>query len=133
MISKWLPSILTVLLSFAPTVPEEKTDYYYHMFCEKLNNKLEPTTSGHGSIDLIVSGCHKASGLKRLTKRWEILPEQCAAFGDGGNDIEMLNYCKYSYAMDNAPEKVKREARFVCPSNEEDGVLVTLEKMFFSV
>jgi hydroxymethylpyrimidine pyrophosphatase-like HAD family hydrolase len=32
-------------------------------------------------------------------------PEQCAAFGDGGNDIEMLNYCGYSFAMENALEK----------------------------
>ena len=91
------------ILKFAPTVPEEKTYFYYDMFRERLGGKVEPTTSGHGSIDLIVPGCHKASGLKRLAERWGISPEQCAAFGDGGNDIEMLNYCGYSYAMENAP------------------------------
>ena len=74
------------------------------MFPWRLGGKVEPTTSGHGSIDLIVPGCHKASGLKRLAERWGISPEQCAAFGDGGNDIEMLNYCGYSYAMENAPD-----------------------------
>lgn len=100
------------------------------MFRERLGGKAEPTTSGHGSIDLIVPGCHKASGLKRLAERWGISPEQCAAFGDGRNDIEMLNYCGYSYAMENAPENVKNAARYVCLSNEEDGVLVTLEKLF---
>ena len=113
-----------------PTVPEEKTYFYYDIFCERLKGKVEPTTSGHGSIDLIVPGCHKASGLKRLTKRWGISPEQCAAFGDGGNDIEMLNYCGYSYAMENASDSVKAAAKFVCPSNEEDGVLATLEELF---
>lgn len=75
-------------------------------------------------------GCHKASGLKRLVERWGIQPEQCVAFGDGGNDIEMLKYCGQSYAMANAPENVKSIAKFVCPSNDEDGVLVTLEKIF---
>lgn len=114
----------------------ERTNIYYHrllyydMFRERLNGKAEPTTSGHGAIDLIVPGCHKASGLKRLTERWGISPEQCVAFGDGGNDIEMLNYCGCSYAMENAPQNVKNAARYVCPSNEEDGVLVTLEKIF---
>lgn len=130
---KWMDDFKKVddqILKFAPTVPEEKTDFYYHLFCEKLKVKIEPTTSGHGSIDLILPGCHKASGLKRLLKRWEISPEQCAAFGDGGNDIEMLKYCGYSYAMENAPANVKAAAKFVCPSNEEDGVLVTLEKLF---
>lgn len=74
--------------------------------------------------------CHKASGLKRLVERWEICPEQCAAFGDGGNDIEMLHYCGHNYAMENAPQNVKNAAKNVCPSNEEDGMLVTLEKIF---
>lgn len=118
------------ILKFAPTVPEEKTYFYYDIFRERLKGKVEPTTSGHGSIDLIVPGCHKASGLKRLAERWGISPEQCAAFGDGGNDIEMLNYCGYSYAMENAPQNVKDAAKYICPSNEEDGVLVTLEKIF---
>lgn len=118
------------ILKFAATVPDEKTYYYYDMFRERLEGRLEPTTSGHGAIDLILPGCHKASGLKRLAKRRGISLEQCAAFGDGGNDIEMLKYCGYSYAMANAPEEVKRAAKCVCPSNEEDGVLVTLEELF---
>ena len=130
---KWVDDFKEVkdrILKFAPTVPEEKTYFYYDMFREKLKGKIEPTTSGHGSVDLIVPGCHKASGLKRLAERWGITPEQCAAFGDGGNDIEMLQYCGYSYAMENASDAVKQAAKCICPSNEDDGVLVTLEKLF---
>ena len=132
---KWVDDLKKVddqILKFAPTVPVEKTYQYYDMFRERLGGKIEPTTSGHGSIDLIVPGCHKASGLKRLVERWEIMPEQCVAFGDGGNDIEMLQYCGYSFAMDNAPENVKKVAKEICPSNNEDGVLVTLEKLFMN-
>ena len=118
------------ILKFAPTVPVEKTYEYYDMFRKKLNGKLEPTTSGHGSIDLIVPGCHKASGLIRLAERFHVTSEECMAFGDGGNDIEMLQYCGHSYAMDNAPENVKKYAKHVCPSNDEDGVLEVLENIF---
>lgn len=32
--------------------------------------------------------------------------------------------------MANAPQEVKAAAKDTCPSNEEDGVLVTLEKLF---
>lgn len=102
-------------MKFAPTVPEEKTYFYYDMFREHLQGKLEPTTSGRGSIDLILPGCHKASGLRRLVKRRGITPEQCADFGDGGNDIEMLRYCGHSFAMENAPDNVKGAAQQVCP------------------
>lgn len=130
---KWVADLKEVddrILKFAPTVPADQTDWYYRMFCERLDGKVEPTTSGHGSIDLILPGCHKASGLKRLAARWGISPAQCVAFGDGGNDMEMLRWCRYSYAMDNAPEQVKKAAKYICPSNEADGVLVTLEKLF---
>ena len=41
----------------------------------------------------------------------------------------MLRYCGYSFAMANAPQNVKDAAGAVCPSNEEDGVLVTLEDL----
>lgn len=34
--------------------------------------------------------------------------------------------------MENAPQDVKNAANYVCPSNEADGVLVTLEKIFGS-
>lgn len=118
------------ILKFAPTVPEERTWEFYDIFRERLGGRLEPTTSGHGSIDLIVPGCHKAWGLSRLVERWGISPEECAAFGDGGNDVEMLRYCGHSFAMGNAPQEVKDAAKEVCPSNNEDGVLVTLERLF---
>ena len=130
---KWVDDFKEVkdeILKFAPTVPEEETYDYYDMFKKRLKGEIEPTTSGHGSIDLIVPGCHKASGLKRLVERWGIRPEQCAAFGDGGNDIEMLRYVGESYAMANASEEVKKVAKHICPSNDEDGVLVTLEEIF---
>lgn len=130
---KWVDDFAQVddqILKFAPTVPAEKTAYYCDLFHEKLNGSLVPTSSGHGSIDLIIPGCHKAAGLKMLVKRWEIAPEQCIAFGDGGNDLEMLEYCGSGYAMENAPDNVKEAADFVCPSNNDDGVLVTLDQLF---
>lgn len=130
---KWVDDFKAVddrILKFAITVPDEKTDHYYELFRKRLTGTAVPTTSGHGAIDLILPGCHKASGLKRLAARRGITPQQCAAFGDGGIDIEMLKYCGYSYAMGNAPQNVKDAAKYVCPSNAEDGVLVTLEKLF---
>ena len=65
-----------------------------------------------------------------MIERWKISPAECAAFGDGGNDIEMLKLCGESYAMENAPHEVKNVAKNICPSNNDDGVLVALEKIF---
>lgn len=118
------------VLKFAINVPEAQTWEYFDRIRESLAGGLEPTTSGHGAIDLILPGCHKASGLKRLVERWDIDPAECVAFGDGGNDIEMLRYVGHSYAMANAASDVKEAADNVCPSNEAEGVLTTLEDLF---
>jgi Cof subfamily protein (haloacid dehalogenase superfamily) len=128
----WADSLRDVdgqVLKFALGVPEERTLDYYDEIRGDARLALEPTTSGHGAIDLIVPGCHKASGLELLARRWGIDPADCAAFGDGGNDIEMLEYVGHPFAMANAAEDVKRAAGAVCPSNDEDGVLVTLEEL----
>ena len=129
----WVDNLKNVddqFLKFTAIVPDEKTQFYYDLFNAHLKGEIVATSSGHGSIDLILPGCHKASGLKRLVERWNIKPEECVAFGDGGNDIEMLKYCGLSYAVDNAPNDVKAAAKSSCPSNNDDGVLKTLEKLF---
>jgi len=51
-------------------------------------------------------------------------------FGDGGNDVEMLRWAGHGYAMANACEEAKAAANYLCPSNEEQGVLITLEELF---
>ena len=50
------------------------------------------------------------------------------AFGDGGNDIPMLDFAKYSYAMANGMDKVKKHAKFIAPANTENGVFRVLQK-----
>ncbi|WP_054634331.1 HAD family hydrolase [Pantoea sp. SGAir0180] len=87
------------------------------------------TSSGHGSVDLIVPGQHKANGLNLLAQRWDISHDQVLAFGDGGNDLEMLQQSGYSFAMRNAPQRVKQTARFLAPGNNEEGVLQVIEQM----
>ena len=48
------------------------------------------TTSGFGMIDIVAPNINKAVGLQELGAHYGIEPAEMAAFGDGGNDIEML-------------------------------------------
>lgn len=48
--------------------------------------------------------------------------------GDQGNDLAMLKYAGLGVAMGNAPEEVKKVAKFVTLSNEEHGVAVAINK-----
>lgn len=118
------------ILKFALIVPEGKPLEYEEILREKLSGVLTPTASGNISIDLIVPGLHKASGIARLVEKFGITPAECTAFGDSSNDIEMLRYCGESYAMGNAAPHVKAVAKHICLTNNEDGALVALEKIF---
>jgi hypothetical protein len=92
-----------------------------------LGEDLVAVSSGHGTLDIIVKGYNKAHGLKLLAERYGFSHDQILAFGDGGNDIEMLAYATHSYAMHNATQDVKAVAKYSAPSNDEDGVHQILE------
>lgn len=71
---------------------------------------MQSVTSGHGNIDVIKKGNNKGTAMKYLLDLWGMNSDNLMAFGDGGNDIEMLKLAKYSYAMENASPDAKEAA-----------------------
>ena len=69
----------------------------------------------------------KAAGLDFLAKQLGFSRERTVAFGDGENDIELVDWAGYGVAVENADERVKEIADFICPSVEEEGVAQVLE------
>ena len=57
-----------------------------------------------------------------------VKPAAVCAFGDGENDVEMLEAVGTGIAMGNAADYVKQHARFVTESNRDDGIAMALEK-----
>lgn len=97
---------------------------------EKNNSQLKAVYSGHGSVDLIANEVNKGNTLKQLLNQREIKPEQFLAFGDSNNDLEMLELAGYSYSMANASEQVNQVAKYQAPSNDENGVISTINALF---
>ena len=52
----------------------------------------------------------KGNGMRVLKKYLLVSEEQCAAFGDNYNDLEMLREVTYSFAVGDAMEEVKETA-----------------------
>jgi Cof subfamily protein (haloacid dehalogenase superfamily) len=69
----------------------------------------------------------KASGLDFLAPRVGFSRERTVAFGDGENDVELLEWAGYAVAVANAHPKVLEVADFVCPSVDEEGVAQVIE------
>ncbi|MDG4501004.1 Cof-type HAD-IIB family hydrolase [Streptococcus suis] len=109
-------------------VPEEQVDELVGGFNRQYAGQLMAVTSGYGSVDILPQGIHKAWGLEQVLISLDIEPEQVMAFGDSDNDIELLSYVGYSYAMENATDKVKAVAKYMAPSHLEAGVLQVIEE-----
>ena len=69
----------------------------------------------------------KAAGLDFVAKHVGFSRGQTVAFGDGENDIELVEWAGYGVAVANAHERVKEVADFVCPSVDDEGVAQVLE------
>ncbi len=80
-------------------------------------------------IDISNYNVHKGTTVKELQKILNVTKEETMAFGDGLNDIELMAEAAYSFAMSNAFETIKEKAAFVTKSNDENGVLQTIEKI----
>lgn len=74
------------------------------------------------AIDINPGRTNKAIGLRKLLHHLQVSTDYIAAFGDGINDIEMLEMARSGIAMGNAEEITKQKARYVTKSMHEDGI-----------
>lgn len=74
------------------------------------------------NMELYAADVSKGSGILRALEALAIPVRDSIAFGDGLNDIEMMQTVGTSVAMGNAQPEVKAIARYTVPSVDEDGV-----------
>ena len=79
-------------------------------------------------FEIVNSKVSKASGIQVLCDQMGITINEVMAFGDSGNDIEMLSSVGIGVAMGNASSEVKSVAKYETLSNEEDGIVYFVEK-----
>lgn len=79
-------------------------------------------------LEIIPRSINKGQALLDVCKVLGIDPKETIAFGDAQNDIPMLQAAGIGVAMGNAEESVKQAADDVTLSNNEDGIVVSLQK-----
>lgn len=84
----------------------------------------------HGlSFDLTPKNESKGKGIIELVKYLDLSIEDTIAFGDGNNDIEMLQTAGIGIAMGNAVENAKKAANYITKSVLEDGISEALQEL----
>jgi Cof subfamily protein (haloacid dehalogenase superfamily) len=99
---------------------------------ERFDGRLYISKSLPYFLEFAAPGVTKAAGLEFLAERMGFTREQTIAFGDGENDVELVDWAGYGVAVENAHERVKAVANWVCPSAEEEGVAGVLEALLDS-
>ena len=112
-----------------------------HVFNRDLFNEIweqleafgdyEVTTSFSIGIDITKAGADKGTAMESLCDMLGFTADECMAFGDESNDIPMITFAKYGFAMENGSDACKAAAKYITKSNAESGVAHGINRIMF--
>lgn len=95
---------------------------------EQFGDQLNAVITNGDNIDINPTDSNKGVAIQNIAKKRNISPDEILAFGDSGNDLEMIQYATYGYAMTNAYQDLKNITNLIAPSNDNNGVLEVVEE-----
>lgn len=81
-------------------------------------------------VDFIPTGTGKKAAVQFLMDYCQVLPSKTWAFGDSGNDIEMLRMVAHGYLLQNATAEAKSYHNNVAPYPYAEGILHVCRNFF---
>ena len=96
---------------------------------ELFSDVLTFTRANDISMDIIGKGISKATGIQHMMSLLDVERENTFAFGDGLNDIEMLQYVGTGVAMANGYDALKEIADHVTDSVFNHGIAKGLKAL----
>lgn len=107
---------------------------FFNFFFKLLKKRLynyEVVRVSQYWIEILPKGTNKLNQLKYLVNKYHIDQNDLYVFGDGENDIEMLQYANNSYAPENALIEAKNAAHFKCESCNNNGVIKVIQNIIY--
>ncbi len=93
----------------------------------KILSHCEATRWNPLFADVVPEGSSKSVGIDKMLAHFHIRLDECMAFGDGGNDMQMLKHAGTGVAMGNAAERVMQSADYVTDSVDNNGIYNALK------
>lgn len=111
---------------------QEEIEYYYNLLKDKFPNLNVGIMQDSGDEEkwLIInpSGIDKSTTLESLGRNLKVSNDEMIFFGDGLNDALVMTKVGCSVAMENALDSIKKQAKYITTSNDEDGISKFLEE-----
>jgi Cof subfamily protein (haloacid dehalogenase superfamily) len=102
-------------------------DELEHELKSRFGDRLYISKSLPHFLELAAPGVTKATGFALVAEELGVPLERVVGFGDGENDVELLESVGYAVAVENAHDRVLTVADLVCPPANEEGVAQVLE------
>lgn len=78
-------------------------------------------------IDVIPRGVSKRTGIEKILAEYDLDWDSVLAFGDGENDLEMLEKARYGVAMGNSVTELLTQDFYITDHVDQDGVVSALK------
>ena len=127
-LSEWISGDLIKMLFIGPA---ENSPRIIEKFSKAFADVTFMTSKPH-YVEVVAKGVDKSSALSRVLSDLGVKPEEMIAFGDGQNDISMLNMAGKGYCMLNARPHVRAMCNLFAPSNAQDGCAQIIEELLDS-
>ena len=120
------------LIKILTAIEPEKLPDVFKVIGKPYEGILDFVQSADFYIEAVPHGTSKATGLLKVCEKLGIHSDQIIAFGDAKNDLEMIKLAGHGVAMGNACDELKECADEVTLTNNENGIVHTLNHLIFS-
>ena len=96
------------------------------------DGRLYVTTSLPWLLELGHRGVSKATGVGYVADRLGFGRERIVAFGDGENDVELIDWAGFGISVEEGHARLREHADWVCPGPGEEGVAQVIEAFLHS-
>lgn len=127
------------LLNFLDTEPtkmliieedEDRLVEIKNFLIENFSEQIELSSSYYSFVEITKKDISKAVPLKNIAADLGIKQEEIMAFGDGLNDLKMIEWAGRGVAMQNAHPELQEHADDTAPDHDELGIARYLKKEF---
>lgn len=87
----------------------------------------QAVTTGFKSVDIVLRGVNKKTGLQALCEAYGMKASEIVAFGDNLNDFEMLEFAGTAVATQNARKEIKEISSEIIGHCDEESVMTYME------
>ena len=115
-----LNELREAIICYIMIAPEKLTHEHGIFFDTPSEIKLELM---HAFTEARCYGTSKWLGIKKLIAHEKADLDEVIVFGDGPNDIDMIEHAKIGVVVGNARDDVKKHADYVCDDIDDGGIL----------